>query len=1274
MATQWTPSQQLAMQLHGQDLLISAAAGSGKTATLTERIIRELTGSIVTEDGSTLPPADISRMLIVTFTRAAAAELRSRLSAALSAAIAAQPNNRHLYRQLVALGSASICTIDSFYLQPVRANFERLGLPSAFRLADEGELAPLKAETLQHTIDLMYSRYAPDNADPSAPLSVLTDNAFAHAMDDLMPNRDRGENTAVLLHLYEKLLAFPDGLGRLQSAAAHLSAQADLPFSKSDVGKELCAALCEQLTSLSQQCRYACEIFAADEAATTLYLPSAQGDLETVERILLCLEAGDWDAAGQAVREFSPIRLKSSKKLTPSPQAIEQKESRAARVKAIRALAAYFADNADTRRAHMLQTAQSEQMIYELLTDYDSAIREAKLRRGVQDFTDIRRALLALLLDEQGNPSDIALALREQYDAIYIDEYQDVDTVQDTIFATIAAGGNRFMVGDIKQSIYSFRGAEPSIFADYRRRFTPVSPQSTAQTQDGACLFMSENFRCNREVIHFTNAVCGYTFGVCQNTLGYCRDDDLLCGKDPNATRPSHPVQVVLLEKRSGEDIDEDTRSEQEEPSRANAPAINPEAVYIASEIARLIREEHLDDGSPIRPRDIAVLMRSTTMADGLTKALAAYGLETTHRTSSSLAAHPDMTALINLLSVIDNPRDDVPLTALLTDAASPISLEELLLLRTAAPECAAIPLYDVLTMAAEGLPPLDHADATLCRKCADMVAFVQHWRHMAQTLPVDKLLRRLYSEPSLQEKASSPVYLTVYDRARHYQNTSFCGLYQFLRYFRRLLSTPGALSSASAADGEQAAVTLLSIHKSKGLEFPVVFVADGNADFNTKDLHAPVIFDHALGAAARIYHAEDASRRESVVRHAIASRLRVRQSEEEMRILYVALTRARERLYLSAKLSSTADAALARANRPTRNDRASILGMHSYISWVLAAISPANRERDLSEICRLCVLDRADYTADALPQAAARPNTKDTPAATQNASDIALRYRNILQEHEKFVDPNTLLRTLPTKAAASKLRHDLLDHHFWAEGIDQDAAPVAPDQKQADAAEYIRHRIALLRSTTTPLSEIGQSATAAERGTATHLFLQYCDHHRLSEQGVDAEIDRLVQEHFLTPRAAQLLHRKQLWQFVKSPLFSQILSAKTVWRELQFNRFLPYRTLTAREDLATRLGDASLYVQGSIDLLLEQEDGTLMLCDYKTDRLRTEHWGADLPASEKDAAIARQLLADHGDQLAIYADAIKGMFGKAPARVVIYSLPLGAAVDMTASLDTADA
>ena len=659
--------------------------------------------------------------------------------------------------------------------------------------------------------------------------------------------------------------------------------------------------------------------------------------------------------------------------------------------------------------------------------------------------------------------------------------------------------------------------------------------------------------------------------------------------------------------------------------------------------------------------------MRSTGMAEALTEALAAYGIPTTYRAATSLATHPDMVELINLLSVIDNPRDDVPLTALLTTPSSPLTLEDLLQLRTAEERCLQIPLYDVLCLAASAQEEIAlPVDAALRERCAAFVSFVQRWQSVARSLPVDKFLRKLYGEPLFKEKAASPVYLTVYDKARHYQNTSFCGLYQFLRYFRRLLESPSALNNA-ATPADTDAVTLLSIHKSKGLEFPVVWIADCAAKFNTKDLRAPIIFDHALGAAARIYTPTDASRRESAVRHAIAEQLRLRQAEEEMRILYVAMTRARERLYISAKLPSPAATLLDRADRPTRGDRAAILSSNSYISWILGALSPTNRAPDLPDCYRIHIEDRRNFTADTLPKTVPSPDIRVESASPASEDGTAAFYRTILQEHESYRDENALLRTLPTKAAASKLTRGMLDRYFLPEMMDS-SEPEPPEQKAQDEAERIHHRIALMRAARPTFHELladKESASAAERGTATHLFLQYCDHAQLAAHGVEAEIDRLVVEKYLTPRTAAMLNRRHLQNFIKSPLFRDILSAKTVWRELQFNRFLPYSTLTERPDMAQKLGDASLYVQGSLDLLLLGADGSLTLCDYKTDRLRTEDFATDADPDHKQQIIQEQLIRDHGDQLAIYADAVYAMSGRYPDRICIFSLPLGCAVDM---------
>lgn len=1251
----WTPAQECAMALCGRDILVSAAAGSGKTATLTERIIR----SLLKTDENGRHTADISRMLIVTFTRAAAAELRARISTALSEAIAAHPEDRYLYRQLVALGSANICTIDSFYLQPVRANFEQLGLPSAFRMADENELFPIKEQLLNQLIEQHYAA-AIDNSAPRAGLStgILDGNAFARAMDDLLPNRDRGDTAAILLSLYNKLLNFPEGLELLRMGAERLEKQADQPFEQTPEGRIIEAAAYEKLEYAVTQLRPMCERLLMYDKLKKNYYPSFANDLETAEKILQSLKDGCWDDACNIAKTYKTIELQKTQGAADILPEIEDfKTIRAAIAKDLQMLGEqYFSHSIAEIKKQMLHTATTQRMLYTLLSDYDVAIMEQKKRRGVLDFTDVRRYLLQLLLDENGSPTALAHTISDRFDAVYIDEYQDVDTVQDRIFATIGMGGKRYMVGDIKQSIYSFRGAEPTIFSDYREQFYPVKKVEDApkDPSKGCCVFMSENFRCDRAIIRFANVVCGHTFSVCTDSLKYQTEDELVYGK--GKALPYHDVNVVLLET----------------PSRAQkitdpdpATALRPEAVYIADEIARLIYKEkkHLD-GSDIHARDIAILMRGTTGAPDIIKALKAHGISTTFAGESDQATNADMSLLINLLSVIDNPRDDVPLMGLLTCEDSPFKLADLIQFRR---KDLATSLYDDLLFAIEH--PEGYDTATI-RRLGEFVSRLDHWRTLSATLPVDRLLRILATEPFLASKTTSAAYLTLYDKALSYQASSFCGLYQFMQYLRRLLDTKKGLVAAGLQGGDDA-VSIMSIHKSKGLQFPIVFVASCATTFNSEDSRATIIFDPKLGAATKIYLPETAERQETITRHAMANLVRTRATEEEMRLLYVALTRAKERLYVTAKLQGQAANLLEKIRVLGGTCRHSVMKANRYLDWILASIT----KTDETPTWKITVLNSDQYRHPHLikPDPVKEAPDEEDPESNNSSSDEKTRllltkeYQAIVQAHKQYRDPRALLRTLPTKAAASKLRVAMLDGTWFPEEFEQDdqSDNASIHEKAAlggDAEQMIRHRIELMQRQSQPFSELlkdSGKATAAERGTAMHLFLQHCNFQKLCDGTLEDEISRLTQARILPARAADILHRGQLTMLCQSNLLSLCKRARNVWREQHFDRFIPYSTLTRNPSLASQLEDYTLYVQGSIDLILEDDNGKLWLFDYKTDRLRDEY----------SLSLRDQMLADHADQLRIYADAVFELFGRRPDHVCIYSLSQGCTVDLTDAL-----
>lgn len=1243
--TTWTDAQQCAMKLRGRDILVSAAAGSGKTATLTERIIRSLLE--VDENGK--HTADISRMLVVTFTRAAAAELRGRISAELSKAIAAHPDDKYLYRQLVALGSAHICTIDSFYLEPVRANFERLGLPSTFRLADDSELMPIKEQLLNQLIEQHYAAAAANLPECNAPLDALAGNAFALAMDDLLPNRDRGDTAAVLLGLFEKLIAFPDGLELLRKGADRLCAQAELPFGETDEAKILSASLCEELEYHCSVIRPLCQRLATNPLTEKNYLPAFGDDLNTAEQILADLKAGLWESASARAAAYQAISLKG----VPADTFPDLKEIQNARKDIVAMLRSlpnrYFADSPEEMRNQMLHTARTQRMLYTLLCDYDRAIRELKVRRAVMDFSDIRRYLLQLLLDENGKPTDVARALSDRFDAVYIDEYQDVDTVQDLIFSTIGTGGKRFMVGDIKQSIYTFRGAEPSIFSGYREKFTPVEKVEDApeDTSLGCCIFMSENFRCDKSIIKFANTVCGHTFRVCKESLNYQPQDELKYSKDK--TRPTHKAQVVVIETPP---------KAQRIPDPEPATALSPEAVYMADEIARLIREETHINGSAIHARDVAILLRGWSAAGDISEALRAHGIRVSYAAADDLNNDPDLKLLINLLSVIDNPRDDVPLTGLLTAEGSPFVLSDLLLLRDRKHTQS---LYDDICAVVSEDHEVSLLPTETVRLLRAFLTKLEHWRALAATLPADRLLRQLSGEPFLVDKATSPVYLTLYDRARSYQSSSFCGLYQFMQHLRRILKSKDGLSAAGLQSSDDA-VSIMTMHKSKGLQFPIVFVGSCAVNFNDDDLRSTVMFDAHLGAAAKIYIPETAELRETVTRRAIGRLLDVRHIEEEMRLLYVALTRAQERLYVTASLIGSAATPMTRAAAIGSNTRHAILSANCYLSWILAAMEDYKKTGE-EPLWELKILNR---DLNRHPHPVIAPKSKsDEQAALPTASPAGDRYRAIIERHRTYDDPRALLRTLPTKAAASKLRTAMLDG-IWLpedlggenEGEKDHSDPIV----SGDSEEAIRHRIELMRRSKVPFAELlsaDNKATSAERGTATHLFLQHCDFKRLQNGSMEEEIARLVEQKFLPRRAADILNRKHLQALCDSDLIPLAATATHIWREQHFDRFIPYANLTRNASLAEQLEGYTLYVQGSIDLIIEDTQGKLWLFDYKTDRL----------LSDDADAIRDQMLTHHADQLRIYVEAVNDLFGRRPDHVCIYSLPLGRSIELTEQL-----
>lgn len=1186
MEREWTKHQLKAITEHNKTLLISAAAGSGKTATLTERIIRSLTDSD--------HPADISKMLIVTFTRAAAAELKTRIFSALSSALAKGPSNKHLTSQLMKIGSAKISTIDAFYLDVVKSNFSTLGLSANFRIIDEAEYDALAKKAMCESIDVIYSK------SPDFP-------AFIECFGTVRTVKNVHE---VFLKLYSDLSSLPQGVEYVKECAVGTDEGSELDFfatSYGDIQRKNASDLFEHYYLVFKS---AFEYMQTDENMEKAYGACFANDFDYCDRLRhAVLDEKDGYAMTKALLDaYTPVRAKPLPAAKATDNAVAYKQMRDGFTKKLTDLRDNaFSKSPENIRRAMKDTAKNLYILYDLLSEFDKRITEEKDRLSLYTFDDISRYAMKLFVGEDNKPTELAQKYAELYTDIYIDEYQDVDMVQDLIFRSISRPTNRFMVGDIKQSIYSFRGAEPKLFSDYRRRF-PSIDSLEAESSDTASIFMSDNFRCDSNVIEFTNTVCSAIFSACAETIGYTEKDDLgFSKKPPYAEYQSPRVKVAIV-----------TPAENEDDSQGDElSGREREAEYIASEIERLIKNEKKADGTPIVPGDIAVLFRSKKVSPVIVAALEKRGILASESDSERYFEDPDVLMMLCILNCVDNPERDIYLTGALRSPIFNFDMDELIRIRQFTDLGAS--LFSALKdYAAEG-------EEGLASKCRDFIRTLEGWQNDAASLSVDRFIRMLYESERFiasglvsqtDSKGEGGNLLMLYEYARKFESGSFKGLYQFIEYINSVIENGGMFKSDLKSVSPDR-VSLMTIHKSKGLEFPVCFVVNAAAPVTSKDSKESMVFDYPAGIAFKLSAKDGLAYVNTPMREAILANISNKHMEEEMRVLYVALTRARERLYLTASARNS-DTLFknARAN-VVFPDRYTIMrNCSSYMDWVLLA----TRQKETSSF-ELEVIPYDNISADekqALAEDVSSFPKVDTALTERLRKEFSFRY--------KYAS----LSRVPSKLSVSRLYPDVLDENDTSATLYDETVEKAPVP-------------AFFSEDTTV------KANAAERGTATHLFLQFCDFNSAHEKGIEAELSRLLDRKFLPSSASELIYKKELDEFLESELMEIILSADKVIREQRFNVELSANGFTSDEELLSLMQDEKLAVQGVIDLVVIGNDGSVSLFDYKTDRLTK--------AELSDPALAEaRMNASHGLQLSYYAKAVEHLFGRKCSRVSVYS------------------
>lgn len=1243
MAWNPTPQQIDAITERSRTLLVSAAAGSGKTAVLTNRIIQSLMDGV-----------KISDMLIVTFTRAAAGEMRSRIAKKLTEELAEHPDDRNLKEQLMLLNSARISTIDSFYYDLVRSHFQAANMPPTFRMAEDAELLPLRREAMNTAVDEMYE----------------ADEGFTEISDIFCNFRDETRLTTQMIDLYERLYKYPQGIEILLHSAKELREHADSPLSTA-FGQTWIKEIEAWATAGQEMYQKGLELLSHEtESKSTVRLHTAYTErLERCNAVLDAIGDADYTAVCNAVATpfSSTFQYISYTKFSEDLKDLQQSIG-LFNTKWKEDLTELTATPENAVYETALRTARTLEVLYELLRRYDEKYTEAKRTREVAEFSDVSRAAYRLLVAPDDTPTPLARELSKSFKAIYIDEYQDVDAMQDATFRAISTPTNRFMVGDIKQSIYRFRGAQPNVFAGYKEKLPAL--EETASNTEAASIFMSDCFRCDENVIKFANAVSGYLFSHNAKSISYTTLDDLHFKKPlPKRKIGDEEVEVkdyksplcrVLFvqkpKKKKGEKEDEEDTPD----SHAE------EANLVANEIQKLIGKQEKANGELICAGDIAVLMRSTTIAKPLSDALAALGIRVSDTSKQSFFENPEVLCMYSLLATIDNPMRDVYLAAALRSPFFGFTLQDLVALRTGADS--ALSLYQAICNADQS----GISDTVLAAKVGDFLTRLRTYREKAQELSVDKLLRYLYRETGVmafagfeEDEGSGTVarrgnLRRLYEYARTFEMGGFKGLHQFVRYVDTVMENDTKMPSP---EGDGDAVSLITIHHSKGLEFPVCFVVGTGTKFNNDDIKPPLLCDELLGCATQLCNAGPFSRTDTFFRQTLALEITRQNREEEMRVLYVAMTRAEEFLYITGASCDSIQNMRNAARKASHPDTPFLATRSSsYMKWILAALERI----DHSEFCTLEILDATAQSDTEVPPPAQpevlEPEAIDTPDTHETDTVVGDMGQQLPNADEKtiaflkhrfdFTYPHGHLTRLPAKLSVSNLSASALD-------VFCDVAP--NDAKDENALAQEKEK--LLR-TFERRPEFGQKPiSAAEKGTATHEFLQFCDFDRVRRHGVHAELAYLIEQRFLSPDTEKAVRTYELKRFFESEFFKSLARVadkhpQNIHRETRFHISLPARDFTQNKQFAEQLGDAQLAVQGVIDLFYTDEEGNLILCDYKTDRLTPQEL-------QNPALATERLTRDHRSQLMYYAQALEGICDKRPDKVLIFSLHLGEAVEI---------
>lgn len=1243
MAVKWTEEQEQVIALRDRNLLVSAAAGSGKTAVLVERILSRVTDPV--------NPIDIDRLLVVTFTKAAAGEMRERIGKALEERLAKEPDNEHLQRQGILLEHAQISTIHGFCTYVIQNYFHRISLDPGYRIADENELKLMMGDVLKDMLE-------EEHAEGRAEFLDFTD-AFAAGREDRR-----------LEELIKKVYRFADsdpwpeewleGCERVYSVeTVEELEQTEWLRAVADEAKRLLAGAAEQAGENLK--------LTESPGGPKAYLPQVTEDLELVRN--LCRSSG-YRELYEAFQKLKFASL-SPKKSPDEDPAVRKRvgENRNALKKALDDLKKHFADSPEEILKELAVCRLHVKELVRLAGRFMEEFSARKRRKNVLSFSDLEHFALEILLKrtpEGWERTDAARELSEHFAEIMIDEYQDSNYVQEYLLEAVAGTGrgvyNRFMVGDMKQAIYSFRQARPELFLEKYNSYR--SGEENCRRID-----LSQNFRSRSQVVNTVNFFFGQ---IMRPELGGLAYDDAaalhLGAKYPEPGDASFPETEVLLIDRKSPEFDDD---------RSQTAMIEAEALAVAQKIRSLVGHAEVADRDaggfrPLQYRDCVVLLRSASgWAENFVRVLLSEGIPAHATSKTGYFSAPEVETVLNYLQICDNPRQDIPFTAILRSPIVGCTDRELALVRCHSPEAS---MYEAAAAYEE-----TGEEEGLRRKLRAFREQLEGLRGSLSDTPVHQVIRRILEETGYGawaaampggEQREANLNMLV-EKAVSYEKTSYHGLFHFLRYVEQLKQYQVDCGEVSLYGETADTVRIMTIHKSKGLEFPVVFVSGLGKEFNQMDLNSAVLLHAGLGIGLDAVDTEKRVRKPTVFKQAVRQTMKKELLGEELRVLYVAMTRAKEKLILTAVASDLEKKASGYAVWQTAwaagLPYGQLASARSFLDWILAALSrswcfaplyhmaegaaepaagwPYDSEAETPPI-RIQVLTPAQMTLSQMEYQAGKELALERleTAVRENPDGEITEF---LRRKETYRYPYEHLAAIPAKMTVSELKR---------------AGDPGTEQEEEDGFRVYEEPEIIPYIPKFMRQEDGEEAEGAARGTAYHRVLECLDYCGIpqdvlrpqesqAEQGypilaenLRKQLDGMIRDGKLDAVSAASVDLRDIRHFLESPVGRRMTAAAQagrLWREQPFSLAVP--ALELRSDWQAEQG--TVLVQGIIDAYFEEED-RYVIVDYKTDKVYSRD--------------GRDLAEKYGRQLFYYRKALEQATGREVKEMLIYSVTLG--------------